>query len=47
MWICLKKKGIENNTYDMLIHLKWATDYDEIIEELKLQNLNYLLNNRK
>lgn len=40
-------KGIENNTYDMMLHLKWATDYDDIIEELTLQNLNYLLKNPK
>lgn len=37
------KAGDENNTYNMLIHLKWATDYDEILEELNGQNLIHLL----
>ncbi len=40
-------KGIENNTYDMLIHFKWATDYDDIYDELNKQNLGYLIKNPK
>ncbi len=38
-------KGDENNIYDMLLHFKWATDYPDIINELKVQNLNHLLKN--
>ncbi|MDO5037333.1 MAG: HsdR family type I site-specific deoxyribonuclease [Tissierellia bacterium] len=37
------KLGDENSTYNMLIHLKWATDYPDIIKELKDQNLEHLL----
>lgn len=36
-------KGDENNVYNMLIHFKWATDYPDIITELKAQNLSHLL----
>ncbi|KGF09361.1 DEAD/DEAH box helicase [Tissierellia bacterium S5-A11] len=41
------KEGVENATYDMLLHLKWATDYDDIIEKLASQNLNHLLSEPK
>ena len=41
------KEGMENATYDMLLHLKWATDYDDIIEELASQNLKHLLSKPK
>ena len=37
------RAGDDNNTYNMLIHFKWATDYPDIIKELKDQNLEYLL----
>ena len=40
-------KGTENNTYDMMLHLKWATDYDEICDELNQQNLGHLIKNPK
>lgn len=36
-------KGDDNNVYNMLIHFKWATDYPDIITELKAQNLSHLL----
>ncbi|MBS5888007.1 MAG: type I restriction endonuclease subunit R [Negativicoccus succinicivorans] len=41
------KEGVEKATYDMLLHLKWATDYDDIIKELASQNLNHLLSEPK
>ncbi|WP_026894880.1 type I restriction endonuclease subunit R [Clostridiisalibacter paucivorans] len=37
------KKGQENGIYDTLLHLKWATDYDDIYEELKEQTYHYLI----
>lgn len=37
------KKGAENSIYDSLLHLKWATDYDDVYEELKAQSYNYLI----
>lgn len=35
--------GDDNETYDMLLHLKWTTDYDDIYEELKVQSKDYLI----
>ena len=35
--------GDDNETYDMLLHLRWTTDYDDIYEELKVQSKNYLI----
>ena len=40
-------KGIENNTYDMVIHLKWATDYSDVYDELDNQNLGHLIKKPK
>ncbi|WP_142743524.1 hypothetical protein [Streptococcus dysgalactiae] len=40
-------KGIENNTYDMMIHLKWATDYSDVYDELVNQKLEYLIKQPK
>jgi type I restriction enzyme R subunit len=37
------KKGEENSIYDSLLHLKWATDYDDVYEELKDQSYDYLI----
>lgn len=37
------KKGQENTIYDSLLHLKWATDYDDVYEELKDQRYDYLI----
>lgn len=30
--------GDDNETYYMLLHLRWTTDYDDIYEELKVQS---------
>lgn len=38
-----ENRSVENMTYNLLIHLKWATDYADIIEELKPEGLDYLL----
>lgn len=38
-----EKKGQENGIYDTLLHLKWATDYDDVYEELKQQSYEYLI----
>lgn len=35
--------GDDNETYDMLLHLRWTTDYDDIYEELKVQSKDYLI----
>lgn len=35
--------GDDNETYDMLLHLKWTTDYDDIYEELKVQSKDHLI----
>lgn len=35
--------GVENNIYNMMINLKWATDYFDIYKELDNQNLGYLI----
>lgn len=35
--------GTDNETYDMLLHLKWATDYGDVYDELKEQSLDYLI----
>lgn len=43
--INLDVASIEDNTYNMLLLLKWATNYEDILKELKSQNLNYLLKN--
>ena len=37
------KIGADNETYDMLLHLKWATDYGDVYDELKEQSLDYLI----
>ena len=37
------KQGADNEIYDMLLHLKWATDYGDIYDELKEQCLDYLI----
>lgn len=41
------KKGEENGIYDSVLHLKWATDYEDVYEELKEQNYEYLLHRPK
>lgn len=40
-----ENRSVDNMTYNRLIHLKWATDYSDIIEELKPVGLGYLLSN--
>jgi len=37
------KKGEENRVYDICLHLKWATDYDDIYIELDNQGYGYLI----
>lgn len=37
------KKGQDNHMYDLVLHLKWATDYDDIYEELQDQGYDYLI----
>ena len=41
------KKGEENSIYDSILHLKWATDYEDVYEELKEQSYEYLLHRPK
>ena len=41
------KKGVENNIYDMMIQLKWATDYSDVYDELVNQKLEYLIKQPK
>lgn len=41
------KTGAENGIYDSLLHLKWATDYDDIYEELAEQSYEYLIHQPK
>lgn len=33
----------DNEVYDMILHLKWATDYGDIYDELKEQSKEHLL----
>lgn len=35
--------GDDNETYDMLLHLRWTTDYDDVYEKLKVQSKDYLI----
>lgn len=37
------KKGDDNKMYDLILHLKWATDYDDIFVELEEQKYDYLI----
>lgn len=37
------KVSDDNEVYDMLLHLKWATDYGDIYDELKEQSKEHLL----
>ena len=39
----LGKIVTDNETYDMLLHLKCATDYGDVYDELKEQSLDYLI----
>jgi len=41
------KAGAENGIYDSLLHLKWATDYDDIYEELTEQSYEHLIHQPK
>lgn len=41
------KKGVENKAYDMMIHLKWATNYSDVYDELVNQKLEYLIKQPK
>lgn len=41
------KKGDENSIYNTILHLKWATDYEDIYEELKEQRYEYLIHRPK
>ena len=41
------KKGEENSIYDSVLHIKWATDYEDVYEELKEQNYEYLIHRPK
>ena len=35
--------GDDNETYDILLHLRWTTDYDDIYKESKVQSKDYLI----
>lgn len=35
--------GDDNEAYDMLLHLRWTTDYYDIYEELKVQSKDHLI----
>ena len=35
--------GDDNQTYDMLLHLKWTSDYGDIYDDLKAQSKEYLI----
>ena len=35
--------GDDNETYDMLLHLKWTSDYGDIYDDLKAQSKEYLI----
>lgn len=37
------KVSDDNEVYDMILHLKWATDYGNIYDELKEQSKEHLL----
>lgn len=37
------KVGADNETYDMLLHIKWMTDYGDIYDSLKTQSKEYLI----
>lgn len=37
------KVSDDNEVYDMILHLKWATDYGDIYDELKEQSKEHLL----
>jgi len=37
------KLGDENETYDMLLHLRWTADYGDIYDELKEQAKEHLI----
>ena len=37
------KLGDENETYDMLLHLRWTVDYGDIYDELKEQAKEHLI----
>lgn len=37
------KKGEENAVYDSILHLKWASDYDDVYDELESQKYEYLI----
>ena len=37
------KSGEDNRQYDLILHLKWATDYDDIFVELQEQGYDYLM----
>lgn len=37
------KSGEDNRQYDLILHLKWATDYDDIFVELQEQGYDYLI----
>ena len=40
-------KGEENNIYDAILHFKWATDYDDVYEELEQQKYEHLVRKPK
>ena len=40
-------KGEENNVYDSILHFKWATDYEDVYDELKEQNYEHLIHKPK
>lgn len=35
--------GDDNEAYDMLLHLRWTTDYYDIYEGLKVQSKDHLI----
>ena len=37
------KVSDDNEVYDMILYLKWATDYGDIYDELKEQSKEHLL----
>lgn len=40
------KVSDDNEVYDMILHLKWATDYGDIYDELKEQSKSTCFINR-
>ena len=35
--------GLDNKTYDLILHLMWAEEYGDVYKDLKQQGYNYLI----